>query len=252
MPSPFSVANSPITISITGDGTGAAGQAVANNDGYITDVLVTNPGTNYTYCNATITSTLGSGVTVQSPTSPIGGHGFDPISELGCSHVMIALDFTQSEGGLIPTDITYRQLGLILDAFSVTNASTTPTNPFATDDVYDITTHLFVSPGLGTFTSGQVIYQGPNVNEATYVAKIVSFDPATNVVRVINTLGTPTPNQAIIQDANGAISSAVRTLLSTTNPDFALYSGYMTYIENRTGVQRSADATEQFRLVLRF
>ena len=43
-------------------------------------------------------------------------------------------------------------------------------------------------------------------------------------------------------------------LLSTGNPKTlkGQSSGYMTYIENRTGVERSGDATEQFRVVLRF
>ena len=64
--------------------------------------------------------------------------------------------------------------------------------------------------------------------------------------------GTPIINDALIQDASGAVSVAVRTLLATNDPDFILYSGYMTYIENRTAIQRSPDGTEQFRLVLRF
>jgi hypothetical protein len=246
-----------VTITISGDGQSANAVPTVNTEGYITDIVVANTGQGYTFATTTLNilegySTPTKDAVLSIPVSPIGGHGLDPISELGCSHVMIALDFAQSEGGLIPTDIAYRQLGLVLDAFSVSNALSDSNNPYATDSVYDVTTHLFVSPGLGAYSSGQVIYQGPNINEATYTAKIVNFDPATNVVRVINTLGTPALNQAIIQDANASVSSAVRTLLTTTDPDFMIYSGYMTYIENRTGVQRSADATEQFRIVLRF
>ena len=80
----------------------------------------------------------------------------------------------------------------------------------------------------------------------------MSFDTLNNIVSVINITGTPTNNQALIQDPNGPITGAVRTLLTTENPDFIIYSGYMAYIENREGVARSPDGTEQFRIVLSF
>jgi hypothetical protein len=87
---------------------------------------------------------------------------------------------------------------------------------------------------------------------ATFLAKIVSFDAATNILRVINITGTPNINEVVVQDVNGPINAAIRTLLQVADPDFITFSGYMTYIENRTGVERSPDATEQFRIVLRF
>jgi hypothetical protein len=160
---------------------------------------------------------------------------------------MVAIEFIEDENGTIPTDIAYYQLGLILDP------STQQTTPgYAFGDIYDTTKHFTVSPGTGTFVSGQTIYQGPNITNATFTAQVVSFDATNNVLRVINTSGTPTINDALIQDAGGAVNVAVRTLLDTEDPDFIIYSGYMTYIENRTAIQRSPDGTEQFRLVLRF
>jgi hypothetical protein len=119
-------------------------------------------------------------------------------------------------------------------------------------EVYDATTQLYVSAGTGTFTSGQTIYQGSSQATATFIGEIVDYNPLSNVVRVINITGSPTLNDAVVQDASGSIGGAIRTLLSVTNPDFITFSGYMTYIENRTGVTRNADGTEQFRIVLRF
>ena len=160
---------------------------------------------------------------------------------------MISLNLAGSEGGVIPTDMSYYQLGLILDP------SSQETNPNITfGDIYDVTTHFTVSPGTGSFVSGQTIYQGASLATATFTATVASFDTTTNMVKVINTYGVPTVNQALIQDANGPVTSAVRTLLSYQDPDFIIYSGYMTYIENRTAIQRSSDGTEQFRVVLRF
>jgi hypothetical protein len=187
----------------------------------------------------------------EAPASPVGGHGFDPISELGCNHIMVAPEFIESEGGLIPTDMAYRQIGLLVDPVSQESVAEEPMM-IANGAIYDVTTKLFVSPGTGNYNTGQTIYQGSSLATATFSAKVVSFDSLNNIVKVINITGTPVNNQAVIQDASGVVGTAVRTLLTTENPNFIIYSGYMAYIENREGIARSPDGTEQFRIVLSF
>ena len=88
-------------------------------------------------------------------------------------------------------------------------------------------------------------YQGTLVNP-TFKATVLSFNTSTNVIYAINTNGTPTLNQPIF----GSSSSTVRPLLGKTGPDFISFSGYLAYIENRSGVQRSSDGIEQFKFVL--
>jgi hypothetical protein len=66
------------------------------------------------------------------------------------------------------------------------------------------------------------------------------------VVKVLNITGTPTTNAPLF----GNTSKTVRTLLSVSSPNFTILSGYIAFIENRTGVQRSADGIEQFKFVL--
>jgi hypothetical protein len=236
----YDPANSTITVTITGDGTGATAIAEVT-DGSITDIVVTDPGTNYTYVNVSISSTLGSGASVVSPISPIGGHGFDPVSELGCSHSMFVVEFAGNEGGLLPTDIDYRQIGLI----SVPTALSTYPN-YANADSYKVSTELLVSPGFGVYINDEFVYQGASLEQATYRGRVVSFDPATNTVMLINIQGTPTLNGSVY----GNSSKTARTLLSVTTPDFITMSGYLAYVENRTNVQRSTDGIEQFKFVL--
>lgn len=244
------------TITISGDGQFANGTPVINAAGYLYDVTMANTGTGYTYAEAVINvlpgfSTPNVVAIAESSASPIGGHGFDPMSELGCNHIMIAPEFIESEGVLIPTDMTYRQIGLLVDPVSQESVAEEPMM-IANGAIYDVTTKLFVSPGTGNYNSGQTIYQGTNLATATFSAKVVSFDSLNNIVKVINITGTPVVNQALIQDASGVVGTAVRTLLTTENPDFIIYSGYMAYIENREGIARSPDGTEQFRIVLSF
>jgi hypothetical protein len=245
-----------VTITISGDGQYANATALVNGAGYLYDVSVSNTGQNYTYSTVTITPSAGySTPNVEAmavaPTSPIGGHGFDPLSELGCSRVMVALEFAENENGLVPTDMTFYQIGLLLDPISQESMAQSPTT-LANNAVYDATTQLFVSAGTGSYTPGQTIYQGANQSTATFIGKIASFDALSNVVRVINITGTPTINDALIQDSNGSIAGAIRTLLSVVEPDFITLSGYMAYIENREAITRSPDGTEQFRIVLSF
>jgi hypothetical protein len=236
----YDPANSTITVTITGDGSNAVATPVVSG-GHIVDILVTNPGRNYTYANVTISSTLGANVVAIAPTSPVGGHSFDPASELGCAHVMMVAEFNGSENNYIPTDIDYHQVGLIINP---TSLSTSPAA--ANNSLYKTTVDFVVASGFGGFTNDEYIYQGTSLETATFTGMVLSFDAATNVIRVLNTTGTPTTNGPIF----GNTSKTTRTLLSYTMPNFTLFSGYMAFIENRTGIQRSPDGIEQFKFVL--
>jgi hypothetical protein len=112
--------------------------------------------------------------------------------------------------------------------------------------LYKTTTDFVVAPGFGVFTNDEYIYQGSSLSTATFVGTVLSFDSATNVVKVLNTTGTPTTNGLIF----GGTSQTTRTLLSVSYPNFTIFSGYILFVENRTGVQRSADGIEQFKFVL--
>jgi hypothetical protein len=237
----YDPANAIINITVTGDGTGATGTANVNANGAITDIIVTNPGGNYTYSNVSITSSLGSGAYVIGPTSPIGGHSFDPPSELGVIRVMLVSEFNGTEGGKIPTDITYYQSGLVI------NPTTNSLNPYpANGSIYKTTTDLIVAAGFGQYVSDEIIWQGSTFETASFTGTVLSFDVANNVASLINTKGTPTINAPVF----GQESSTTRTLLSYNLPDFILYSGYMSYIENKSGITRSPDGIEQIKIVL--
>jgi len=209
--------------------------------GVITDVIVTNTGSNYSYANVAITSTSGSNATAIAPASPVGGHALDPISELGCRNLMVSVEFNGSEGGVIPTDITYHQLGIII------NPTTTQTSPIpASGEIYPTTTNLVIASGFGAYVSDEIIYQGSSLASATFSATVLSFDVGNNVVKLINTVGTPVTNAPVF----GTTSGTTRTLLTYSVPNYTLFSGYMSFVENRSAIQRSVDGIEQFKIVL--
>ena len=231
--------NAAVSIVITGDGTGAAATAEVIG-GALNDVIVTNPGTGYTFANVTVTSTLGSNAVVYGPLSPIGGHGFDPLNELGCAHVMLCCEFDGSENGYIPTDIDFFQMGLLVNPVAQSNLNRASLN------IYKTTTDLVVAPGFGVYTNDETVWQGSSFETATFKATVLSFDPASNILNTINTIGTLVENAPVF----GRSSLTTRTLLSYSFPDFVPFSGVITYIENRTGIQRSFDGIEQIKVVL--
>jgi hypothetical protein len=232
--------NATITVTVTGDGNGVVATANTSN-GSIIDIIVTNPGANYTYANVVVTSSLGNGVVAYANTSPVGGHGFDPISELGCSHVMYSIEFNGSESNQIPTDIDFHQLGLVVNP---TSKQTTP--DAANGAIYRTTTDFILASGFGAFENDEIVYQGTSLAAATFTAKVLSFDVASNVLRLINITGTPIINGSVY----GNTSSTARTVLTVSYPSFVLFSGYLAYIENRESIQRSSDGIEQYRFVL--
>ena len=238
----YDAANSPITITVTGDGTGANGYATVVN-GSINDIIVTNTGSNYTYANVSITSANGSGAIAIAPTSPIGGHGSDPTSELGATSVMLSCQFNGSESGYIPTDITYYQVGLLLSPASLSSSP----NP-ANGAIYKTTTDIIVAAGNGLFQSDEIVFQGTSLQTATFTATVLSFDPTNNILHIINKTGNLITNAQLF----GNTSQTARTVLSYSLPDFIKSSGYLAYIENRSGIQRSSDGIEQVKIILSF
>lgn len=237
----YDPANAVVTVVITGDGTDAAGIAQINSSGEIYDVIVTNPGKDYTFANVSFESAIGFGAIASAPCSPIGGHGFDPISELGCKRSMYVVEFNGSENGIVPTDIDFHQVGILV------NPTTRELNPNpANGSIYKTTTDIVTAPGFGVYENDEWVYQGNTYDTSYFRGQVLSFDEASNTIRLINTSGDVAINSPIF----GNTSKTTRTLLSSNPPNFVLMSGYMTYIENRSGITRSSDGIEQFKIVL--
>jgi hypothetical protein len=244
----YDTVNSAISIVITGDGSGASANVGQVVNGVIQDIIVQTPGSNYNWADVAIVtanSSIGSGATVIAPISPVGGHGFDPVSELGCNHVMVSVEFNGNEAvngiGMVPTDITYYQAGVVVNP-TAKSLSPLPAN----SSIYDATTKLIVAAGFGLYVSGETVFQGSSLTAATYTGTVVDFDPASEVLSLINTTGSLTYNAPVF----GNSSTTSRILLSATTPDYVVQSGYISYIENLTGIQRSSDGIEQFKFVL--
>lgn len=241
----YSPGTDTVDIRITGDGYNANAIAyVASNS--IVDILMTNTGYGYTYADISIlpsTNLSGNGANAEIYISPIGGHGFDPIEEFGCDTIMITCEFQGSESNKIPTNLEFNQLGLMINPYALDSDEL-----HANGSIYTMSTVLLLTPSIAPFQQGELVYQGNSITDYTFIAECLSFDTTTNALYVINSVGIPSPNYAIIGHSSGgyAIISGV------SNPTMSRFTGNIVYVENIETTQRDSSDTEQFRLIVKY
>jgi len=158
---------------------------------------------------------------------------------------MYQVEFNGTENGVLPVDgVNYRQVGLLVQPQMISSSNTAV---LANGSIYNTTTQLTLSTGAGNvYNADELVQQFDVNNNVVFSGTVLSFNTSTNVLQLINTKGSYVTGQSI----NGYTSGASRTVLSGSLPSLIPYSGYITYIENRAGVQRSSDGIEQFRFVL--
>ena len=112
------------TVTFIGDGAGAkAYSRVDTSTGAISNVAVIAVGHDYTRANVLITSNNihGAGATANAVISPVGGHGSDPIRELGADRLMLTVKYNGTEGisangnGYIPSNTEFRTISILKD-----------------------------------------------------------------------------------------------------------------------------------------
>lgn len=235
------------TVTAVGDGTGLQLTATISN-GSVTDINILNRGSGYTKVDISFS---GGGPGGGSPTSsavaraiisPRGGHGSDPIYELGGVHVLMNVRLDGTESGTFTSVNDFRQLGIIVDPniYGTTNIATGP--------VYRQTYKcqlVDVSGNPGIFQPDEVVsFQS---NEAIVVEYEVDAESGNNY------LYTTLPTPGLFNVGNNLVSnSANGTILTIETPGLKPYSGNIIYIENRVAVTRAADQIEDIKLIVEF
>ncbi len=109
------------TIRITGDGANAAAIGIVNNSvnsNYdLIGVDIINVGGGYTQANIAIiaNTNYGSNAKAEAIISPVYGHGYDPVSELGSRYVGVdsKFDIQSNEGYNFPSYVSFRKVGIL-------------------------------------------------------------------------------------------------------------------------------------------
>jgi hypothetical protein len=259
-------------IPIRGDGTGGL-VTIGVGGGVVSSLVVTVPGTGYTIAsirNADIVAagaTGLSGAEIDCIIEPKGGHGFNAVTELGGFFVMINVSLEGTEitnSGDFTAENDFRRIVLLRNPFSAGFAASAATLR-ATKAV-----RFASSPTPGTFTVDEEI----NQTTTGAVGKVVEYDSTNRILHYIQTRfndegvdvnGNRTAFTGVNQitgqtsGATGtpsAVASETADQITFTNgyndTELDRHKGDVLYIENRAPIQRSADQTENIKLVIEF
>ena len=226
------------TVTITGDGTSATATATVAG-GAVTAITVTDNGSGYENAVVTLSGGSGSNATARPIMSPKGGHGSDPINELGAFFVMTNVNLDGAEGsGDFPIDNDYRQIGLIRNPF---NHGTTTVS---TGNTLNANKSLSLSSVSGTFAVDALI-TGATSGAQAYVDSVSG-----TTLRYHQDASTGfTPFQASESISAGSASATVSSL---GNPEIDKHSGQIMYLENRSAISRASAQIEDIKLVIEF
>ena len=230
-------------VSVAGDGVGAVLKANVSG-GQITDVVIQERGLNYTYADLTVTDVeggVGESAVLEAVISPQNGHGYDPVYELGASTLIFDCDF-EGNDIIFSSENDYRQV------FILKNPTDDSTGQLALGEKYTCYYRIKTSPGLGDFNEDEVVFQGPNFQEATFTGNVVYFDPVQQFLYINNIKGNFSVNQSI----KGLSTGSIRIINSVEPPSLRLFTGKVLYISNVEAVSRNANQTDRIRFILSF
>ena len=257
---------------IIGDGHGqeivlTANSSAANSVGGVT---VVNSGNSFTTATLDVLQ-QGTGAGASAAITPIippkGGHGYDPVTELGGYFIMVNSKLTQDESGTFTTTNDFRKIGLLTDPNS-DGAFTKYSGTTATQaKTFTFTSNTAAISGDITISQNSV-----GANGAT--AYVVDVNASASTIRVIDVTnganasagydGKPGSFQCTTSNvASGftGVSAATATftytggsavLTNVANGSMQIGSGDVIYIENRAPVARASDQTEDIKLIIEF
>ena len=232
------------TITITGDGASATATATVSG-GNITAITITNTGSNYTQASITVSGGGGSSGAVKAIISPPGGHSSSAVDELGGFYVMnnVRLEYADGSGDF-PVSNDYRRIGLVRDPL---NHGTTVV---ATATTLSATKSLTLQSGglSGTFATDETLTGG----SSSASAKVIDWNASTRVLRYYQDINTGFVAFTGSETVSGGTSSASGTISALNNPEVAVDSGDIMYIEHRRPINRASDQIEDIKLVIEF
>jgi hypothetical protein len=230
-----------LVVTITGDGSAASATATIHANTALDRITIIDSGTSYTWAEVSISGGGGSGAEARAIISPPGGHGSNPLYELGGKNVMLDARLRYSEDGVLPVENDYRQIAILKDPYIAGTSNVASVPAFSQQLV-------LTTSGSGSFSQDEYVYQGASLETAVFKGRVVRFDTDTNKVYLINIEGTPNASRSLI----GSESFTVRALASVTEGDLKKNSGRLMYVENILPVIRSSDQIENYKIVLKF
>ena len=229
------------TVRIDGDGSNAVAVASVDvNSNTVINVYMITTGSNYSFANVSVYANTqhGTDAAARALISPRGGHGKDPVYELGGDNVMFNTRLVGNDSGNIPTDFKYRQVFLVKDpVFANGMPATQDSNTYV-----NLMTRLAITKANATAYQQyeEVVGLSSNASGTIVIGN-------NSLLQLTGTNGTFTNNEVIV----GQTSNATATIQTITNPDFRKFSGEVLYVQNFSPVTRATDKTEDIKIIQR-
>ena len=231
-----------VVVTIGGDGSGAQAVAYVNTlSNTIANVVVTTRGTNYTLATAVVSGGGGSGAVLRPIIGPQGGHGKNPVYELGGSNIIMGVRIDGDEDGALIANNDYRQISIIKDPL-IYNSSNVYTNT-----VFSQSLTLSIAGSGPEYLADEYVFQGASLATSTFSARVLSWNSLTNIMKVTEYVGIPSTTTL-----NGQTSGANSFIVSVANPNLKNRSGEVVYIDNITPVSRTNDQAEVMKIVIKY
>ncbi len=218
---------------------------VSSANANVSKITVTTIGTGYSRANAYIYGS-GTNATARVILSPKYGHAYNPAKELGASNIMTASrigEIDSTEGGLISSNTSFRQYGLLANPHKYGNTSAVTQS--TANSVISQTTDLTLVAG-SSYTLDEYVYQGSSASDASFYGYLNA--QTSNEVQISKVQGTVTIGLPLV----GATSGVSRVVITKTNPEFQPYSGDILYAENILKTEREDGQAENIKFVVRF
>lgn len=233
------------TIIISGDGENAEAELVISK-GKIDRIKITKSGKDYTWANCIINSKEGKGAEVGVIISPIGGSGYNLLSELGCDKIMISSEYVGDYDVNLPLGMKILQYGLISNPkIRVYNGID---DASAENYVTCCVLKLGENTSVNSFEPGDTVFQKKG-SEKIFEATCAYYDSSTYLLYLVNCIGTPTKNKTIA--SNNSVSSKV-TSIDRAISKILPFSGDIIYIQNTEELNRDKNTSEFFKLILTY
>lgn len=235
------------TVTISGDGTGAAAVATAVG-GQVTKVEVLddgsglNFGSGYTYASVSLTGGGGSGAVILPILSSSKGLGADPREDLRSSALMFNTKPAGTENGDFVVDQDFRQIGLIKNPLSLESDG----QPFTAETGRVLGRLNLTSVTDGPFLVDQVI-QGTPSNAKAFIDDVDSSGVSIHQTEYTGFIAFDSSDTISIVEGGGSTTASIDKILrGEVDP----HSGELLYIDNRAAVFRSTDQTEDIKIVI--
>lgn len=238
------------TVTITGDGSGATATATLTG-GAVTAVTVTGKGTNYRVVDITFSGGAGSDAAARAVLAPKGGHGTDPVSELGGFFISLNTKLDGNDGGDLTVDNDFRQI-MLFNKPRLYNA-TPLAGLVATADTLKATSFLGIHTGNTTdnatdFTVDELLVGQTSGAQAYLVEK----DTTNNRLRYHQNDKTGYTAFTATEDVVGQTSTKTCTLNALGNPEVDRHSGDILFLENRNPINRTTTQIEDIKVIIEF